>query len=126
MWTFLCILCGNSSFRVHLNKRLCFPLFMALCIPIPLWQRTSRVYQDHLCFQRSSLPSFRLSITRVSDSLPYKVIALWKIFLPTTGSLFVFFITDLCSLCRHDIRGRFPCHIFLGHWLSLFHFSHPS
>ena len=40
--------------------------------------------------------------------------------------IFVFFITDLCSLCRHDIRGRFPCHIFLGHWLSLFHFSHPS
>lgn len=42
---------------------------MALCIPILLWQLTSYVHQDQHCLQRSSLPSFCLSITRVSALL---------------------------------------------------------
>ena len=55
------------------NRTSSFLLCMALCIPVPLWQLTSYVHQDLLCLQRSSLPSFCLSITRVSALLPYGV-----------------------------------------------------
>ena len=63
----------NRGLQGTRNKTSSFLLYMALCIPIPLWQLTSYVHQDHLCLQRSSLPSFCLSITRVSALLPYGV-----------------------------------------------------
>ena len=47
-WVFLCIWYENSWFGVYEVKRLSFPLYMALCIPLLLWQLTSRVYQDLL------------------------------------------------------------------------------
>ncbi len=45
-WTFLCIWYENSWFGVYEVKRLVFSFYMALCIPIHLRQRTSRIYQD--------------------------------------------------------------------------------
>ena len=68
-WTFHCIWYRKSGKRVYEIKRLWFSLYMALCIPIPLWQLTSYNHQDPLCRQRSSLPSSCLSITRVSALL---------------------------------------------------------
>ena len=63
---------------------------MALYIPIHLWRRTSRVYQDLCTFLYwSSLPSFRLPINQGVSLAPCQGLALWKIFLPTTGSFFV-------------------------------------
>ena len=56
------------------NKTSLFFALLALCIPIPLWQLTSYIHQDHLCLQRSSLPSSCLSITRVSALLPNGVL----------------------------------------------------
>ena len=42
-WVFLCIWYENSWFWVYKI----IPLYMALCMPLHLWQLTSRVYQDH-------------------------------------------------------------------------------
>ena len=68
---------------------------MALCMPFHLRQRTSRVYQDHLHFCRV-LTSFVPPVHNQGVSLaPLQGLALWKIFLPTTGSFFVFSLTDL-------------------------------
>ena len=53
-WTFLCIWYENSWFGVYEVKRLYIPFYMALCMPLHLWQLTSRVYQDHLIFQCES------------------------------------------------------------------------
>ena len=47
VWAFLGIWYENSWIWVHEIKRLDLSLYMALCIPIHLWQHTSRVYQDH-------------------------------------------------------------------------------
>ena len=90
-WTFLCIWYENSWFRVYEVKRLCFPLYMALCMPFHLRQRTSRVYQDllHRC---RVLTSFLPPVHNQGVSFaPLQGHALWKIFLPTTGSYFVNF-----------------------------------
>ncbi len=47
---------------------------MAFCVPFPLWQRTSRIYQDHRWFPAgSSLPSSRLPISGVSAQLSNRV-----------------------------------------------------
>ena len=46
-WTFLCIWYENRGIGVQEVERLGFSFYMALCIPFLLWQRTSRVYQDH-------------------------------------------------------------------------------
>ena len=35
------------------NKTSLISALLALCIPIPLWQLTSYIHQDHLCLQRS-------------------------------------------------------------------------
>ena len=94
-WTFLCIWYENRGFGVHEVKRHCFSFYMALCIPIHLRQRTSRVYQDHLHLCRV-LTSFVPPVHNQGVSLaPLQGHALWKIFLLTTSSFFVLSITDL-------------------------------
>ena len=110
-WTFLYIWYENSWFRVYEVKRLCFPLYMALCMPFLLRQRTSRVYQDHLHRCRV-LTSFLPPVHNQGVSLaPNQGLALWKIFLPTTGSFFVLNLTDLfCTIPKPaPCGGRFPC-----------------
>ena len=120
-WTFLCIWYENSWFRVYEVKRLCFPLYMALCMPFLLRQRTSRVYQDHLHLC-SVLTSFLPPVHNQGVSLaPNQGLALWKIFLPTTGSFFVLNLTDLFCMIPEPAPcgGRFPCS-----FLILFSFCH--
>ena len=110
VWAFLCIWYENSWFWVHEIKRLGFPFYMALCIPIHLRQRTSRVYQDHPHFCRV-LTSFVPPVHNQGVSLaPCQGHALWKIFLPTTGSFFVLSLTDLfCTIHKPaPFGGRFP------------------
>ena len=97
-WTFLCIWYENRGFWVHEVKRHCISFYMALCIPIHLRQRTSRIYQDHLhlCWV---LTSFVPPVHNQGVSLaPLQGHALWKIFLPTTGSFFVLSLTDLSCM----------------------------
>lgn len=77
------------------NRTSSFLFFMALCIPIPLWQLTSYVHQDQLCRQRSSLPSFCLSITRVSALLPNGVMPHGENFCRLLAHSLYFLITDL-------------------------------
>ena len=68
---------------------------MALCMPLLLRQRTSRVYQDHQHLCRV-LTSFVPPVHNQGVSLaPLQGHALWIIFLPTTGSFFVISLTDL-------------------------------
>ena len=43
------------------NKTSLVFALLALCIPIPLWQLTSYIHQDHLCLQRV-LTSFVLPV----------------------------------------------------------------
>ena len=110
VWAFLCIWYENSWFWVHEIKRLGFPFYMALCIPIHLRQRTSRVYQDLPLFCRV-LTSFVPPVHNQGVSLaPRQGLALWKIFLPTTGSFFVLRLTDLfCTIHKPaPSGGRFP------------------
>ena len=83
---------------------------MALCIPIHLRQRTSRVYQDLPNFCRVPT-SFVPPVHNQGVSLaPRQGPALWKLFLPTTGSFFVFTLTDLlCTIHKPaPFGGRFP------------------
>lgn len=42
------------------------------------------------------------------SSAPLQGHALWNIFLPTTGSFFVCFITDFLPSCNSTFSGRFP------------------
>ena len=110
VWAFLCIWYKNSWFWVHEVKRLAFPFYMALCIPIHLRQRTSRVYQDHPHFCRV-LTSFVPPVHNQGVSLaPLQGHALWIIFLPTTGSFFVISLTDLSHMLPSPapFGGRFP------------------
>ena len=110
VWAFLCIWYENSWFWVHEVKRLAFPFYMALCIPIHLRQRTSRVYQDHPHFCRV-LTSFVPPVHNQGVSLaPLQGHALWIIFLPTTGSFFVISLTDLSHMLPSPapFGGRFP------------------
>lgn len=120
IWTFLCIWYENSWFWVHEVKRLGFPFYMALCIPIHLRQRTSRIYQDYPHFCRV-LTSFVPPVHIQGVSLaPNQGLALWKIFLPTTGSFFVLSLTDLfCMLLKPaPCGGRFPaCPSYLSAFL---------
>ena len=101
------------------SKTSCFSFYMALCIPIHLRQRTSRVYQDlpHFC---KVLTSFVPPVHNQGVSLaPCQGLALWKLFLPTTGSFFVLSLTDLfCTIHKPaPFGGRFP-----GLFLILFSF----
>ena len=110
VWVFLCIWYENSWFWVHEVKRLAFLFYMALCIPIHLRQRTSRVYQDHPHFCRV-LTSFVPPVHNQGVSLaPLQGHALWIIFLPTTGSFFVISLTDLSRMLPSPapFGGRFP------------------
>ena len=82
---------------------------MALCIPIHLRQRTSRVYQDHPAISDQVLTSLVPPVHNQGvSSAPHQGHALWKIFLPTTGSFFVCFITDFFPLATALFSGRFP------------------
>ena len=110
VWAFLCIWYENSWFWVHEVKRLAFLFYMALCIPIHLRQRTSRVYQDHPHFCRV-LTSFVPPVHNQGVSLaPLQGHALWIIFLPTTGSFFVISLTGLSHMLPSPapFGGRFP------------------
>ena len=87
---------------------------MALCIPIHLRQRTSRVYQDfqHLC---RVLTSFVPPVHNQGVNLaPLQGLALWKI-IPADYWLILciksYCPTDLfCMLLRlAPYGGRFPC-----------------
>ena len=109
-WTFLCIWYENRGDWVHEAKRLVFSFYMALCIPFLLRQRTSRVYQDHPYFC-GVLTSFVPPVHNQGVSLaPLQGPALWKIFLPTTGSFFVLSLTDLFCMIPNPAPcgGRFP------------------
>ena len=76
-WTFLCIWYESRGFWVHEVKRHHISFYMALCIPILLRQRTSRVYQDHLHFCRV-LTSFVPPVHNQGVSLaPLQGHALW-------------------------------------------------
>ena len=98
---------------------------MALCIPSHLRQRTSRVYQDHPHFCRV-LTSFVPPVHNQGVSLaPLQGHALWKIFLPTTGSFFVCFITDFLPSCNSTFQWTFSCYIMFV--TSSYHgWSQPS
>lgn len=107
-WTFLCIWYENRGCRVHETERLDFSLCMAFCIPFLLWQRTSRVYQDH---RPRVLTSFVPPVHNQGVSpAPNQGHALWKIFLLTTGSFFILSITDLIGMLAKPAPcgGRFP------------------
>ena len=83
---------------------------MALCMPLLLRQRTSRVYQDHPHFFRV-LTSFVPPVHNQGVSpAPLQGHALWKIFLLTTGSFFVLSLTDLSRMLPPPAPsgGRFP------------------
>ena len=76
-WTFLCIWYESRGFWVHEVKRHHISFYMALCIPIHLRQRTSRVYQDHPHFCRV-LTSFVPPVHNQGVSLaPLQGHALW-------------------------------------------------
>ena len=97
-WTFLCIWYENRGIGVYEVERLLFPLYMALCMPLLLRQRTSRVYQDHPHLF-GVLTSFVPPVHNQGVSLaPLQGHALWKIFLLTTGSFFVLSLTDLSRM----------------------------
>ncbi len=86
---------------------------MALCILIHLRQRTSRVYHDPPVISGRVLTSFVPPVHNQGvSSAPNQGLALWKIFLPTTGSFFVFFITDF-SLCNSTFQWTFSCYILI-------------
>ena len=107
-WTFLCIWYENRGAWVHEAERLGFSFYMALCIPFLLRQRTSRVYQDHPYFC-GVLTSFVPPVHNQGVSLaPLQGPALWKIFLPTTGSFFVISLTDLHGSQAGTLRWTFP------------------
>ena len=107
-WTFLCIWYENRWFWVHEVKRLCISFYMALCIPIHLRQRTSRVYQDHPVISDRVLTSLVPPVHNQGvSSAPLHGHALWIIFLPTTGSFFVCCITDFLPATAL-FSGRFP------------------
>ena len=83
---------------------------MALCIPIHLRQRTSHVYQDHPTISDRVLTSLVPPVHNQGvSSAPLQGHALWKIFLPTTGSFFVCFITDFF------LQQHFSMDVFLLH-----------
>lgn len=101
-WSFLCIWYESRGGWVHEVKRRCLSFYMAFCIPILLRQRTSRVCQElqHFC---RVLTSFVPPVHNQGVCLaPLQGHALWKIFLPTTGSFFVLSLTDLSCM----IPGR--------------------
>ena len=83
---------------------------MALCMPLLLRQRTSRVYQDHPHLF-GVLTSFVPPVHNQGvSSAPLQGHALWIIFLPTTGSFFVISLTDLSHMLPSPapFGGRFP------------------
>lgn len=73
---------------------------MPWCVPIPIWQLTSHVQQDHPPCGGASLPSFCLSITRAPAYLQGH--ALWRKFLLATSSFFV-----LSLLIKHSDYSTF-------------------
>ena len=107
---------------MHEVKRLLISFYMALCVPIHLRQRTSHVYQDH---QSMPSPNFPPVHNQGVSSAPLQGLALWNIFLPTTGSFFVCCITDFFPVTAPS-GGRFPVtfHLLLN---SSYHgWSQPS
>ena len=111
-WTFLCIWYENRGVGVYEIERLQFPLYMALCMPLLLRQRTSRVYQDLPHFF-GVLTSFVPPVHNQGvSSAPNLGHALWIIFLPTTGSFFVFkYSTFPAQITEHCLNKYWlGCH----------------
>ena len=105
-WTFLCIWYKNRGCRVHEVERLCFrstwpcvyPSFYGGEPPVSTRITVLRV-----------LTSFVPPVHNQGVSLaPLQGPALWKIFLPTTGSFFVISLTDLHGSQAGTLRWTFP------------------
>ena len=108
-WAFLCIWYENSWFWVHEVKRLRISFYMALCIPFHLWQRTSRVYQDLLRLRRVLTSFVPPAHNQGVSFAPVQGLALWKIYLPTTGSFFSYiYWLPARFLIPAPCGGRFP------------------
>ena len=87
LWIFLCIQYENSCFRVYKTKRLLCSVFNGLVYSLPSMA-------THLP-SPEVLTSFVLPAHNQGVSYaPLRGHAPWIIFLPTTGSFFVFMITD--------------------------------
>ena len=104
-WTFLCIWYENRWCRVHEVERLCFrstwpcvyPSFYGSEPPVSTRITVSRV-----------LTSFVPPVHNQGVSLaPLQGPALWKIFLPTTGSFFVISLTVLHGSRAGTLRWTF-------------------
>ena len=104
-WTFLCIWYENRWCRVHEVERLCFRSTWPCVYP---------------SFYGSEPPvSTRITVLRVLTSFvppvhnqgvslaPLQGPALWKIFLPTTGSFFVISLTNLHGSRAGTLRWTF-------------------
>ena len=110
-WTFLCIWYENRRFWVHEVKRHYFSFYMALCIPIHLRQRTSRIYQDHQLFRRV-LTSFVPPVHNQGVSLAPLQGLCPKVNIPADYWLIlcILSLTDLFCMnpCRHLAVDVFP------------------
>ena len=110
-WTFLCIWYENRRFWVHEVKRHYFSFYMALCIPIHLRQRTSRIYQDHQLFRRV-LTSFVPPVHNQGVSLAPLQGLCPKVNIPADYWLIlcILSLTDLFCInpCRHLAVDVFP------------------
>lgn len=110
-WTFLCIWYESRGFWVHEVKRRCFSFYMALCIPILLRQRTSRVYQDHLHFCWV-LTSFVPPVHNLGVSLAPLQGLSPMVYIPADYRLILCILsfTDLFCInpCRHLTVDVFP------------------
>ncbi len=107
-WTFLCIWYENRGCRVYEIERLCFrstwpcvyPSFYGSVPPVSTRITGLRV-----------LTSFVPPVhNQGAGSAPNQGLALWKIFLPATGSFFVLSIADSTGMSPGPAPcgGRFP------------------
>ena len=109
--TFLCIWYENRCFWVHEVKRLGISFYMALCIPIHLRQRTSRVYQDHPTISDQVLTSLvppvhnqGVSSAPNQGHMPYGKYSCRLL----AHSLYVLLLT---SSCNSTFQWTFSCYI---------------
>ena len=100
---------------------------MDLRIPIPLWQLTSYVHQAHLCLQRLSLPSFCLSITRVSALVLHlqTLFHLWMQFICITDKVSLAYYPKIMdnNIKLFYLRFSYACNAF-DLWKSFFLYNY--
>lgn len=128
-WTFLCIWYENSWFRVYEVKRLFFSVLHGLLYAPPSTAANLPYLPGSslMCVLTSFVPPVHNQGVSLA---PNQGPALWKIFLPTTGSFFVLFLTDfICMIPKPaPYGGRFPCSFLILFSLSVtaeFNFPHP-